>query len=151
MQSSTAPCVAFLVVAGGDKTTYARATGRSEEIPEKMQIWYFRPGWWLCECLYEDLLSRETLIERHDKFHHHSYKLGWACTFHLVRIHTSGYLRRSSSSRVAMTNPGPGTLRTNRETNVWLKELSSLNLSMRENLEQAKIFFGGFEGDHKTF
>lgn len=49
------------------------------------------------------------------------------------------------------SNPGPGILRTNRETNVWLKELSSLNLSMRENLEQAKIFFGGFEGDHKTF
>ena len=49
------------------------------------------------------------------------------------------------------SNPGPGILRTNRETNVWLKELSSLNLSMRENLEQAKIFFEDFEGDHRTF
>ena len=48
-------------------------------------------------------------------------------------------------------NPGPGILMTNRETNVWLKELSSLNLNTRENLEQAKIFFGDFEGDHRTF
>ena len=34
LQSSTAPCVEFLVVAGGDKTRSAKATARSEEIPD---------------------------------------------------------------------------------------------------------------------
>ena len=32
------PCVEFLVVAGGGKTRCAKAIGRSEAIPEKMQI-----------------------------------------------------------------------------------------------------------------
>ena len=32
------PCVEFLVVAGGGKTPSAKAIGRSEAIPEKMQI-----------------------------------------------------------------------------------------------------------------
>ena len=38
LQYSTAPCVEFLVVAGGGKTPSAKARGRSEAIPEKMQI-----------------------------------------------------------------------------------------------------------------
>ena len=42
-------------------------------------------------------------------------------------------------------------MRTNRETSTWLKEITAQSLTMRENLEQAIVFFGGFTGDHKTF
>ena len=37
-------------------------------------------------------------------------------------------------------------IRTNRETIAWLKALSSQNLTMRQNLEEATIFFGRFAG-----
>ena len=42
-------------------------------------------------------------------------------------------------------------IRTNRETIAWLKALSSQNLTMRQNLEEATIFFGRFAGDHRSF
>ena len=42
-------------------------------------------------------------------------------------------------------------MRTNRETSTWLKEITAQSLTMRENLEQAIVFFGGFTGDHRTF
>ena len=42
-------------------------------------------------------------------------------------------------------------IRTNRETIEWLKALSSQNLTMRQNLEEATIFFGRFAGDHRSF
>ena len=42
-------------------------------------------------------------------------------------------------------------MKTNRETSEWLKDLSSQNLTMRQNLEEAKIFFGRFAGDHRAF
>ena len=31
------------------------------------------------------------------------------------------------------------------------EKMSEQRLTMRENLEQAKEFFGGFSGDHRTF
>ena len=43
-------------------------------------------------------------------------------------------------------HPGP---RTNEDTLIWLKQISSKPL--REGLEAAIKFFGYFEGDHKTF
>ena len=49
------------------------------------------------------------------------------------------------------SNPGPEQRRTNRETSAWLKDIAAENFTMRENLEQAIVFFGGFSGDHKTF
>ena len=49
------------------------------------------------------------------------------------------------------SNPGPEQRRTNRETSAWLKDIAAQNLTMRENLEQAIVYFGGFSGDHKTF
>ena len=42
-------------------------------------------------------------------------------------------------------------MRTNRETSTWLRKISAQRLTMRENLEEAKEFFGGFSGDHRTF
>ena len=42
-------------------------------------------------------------------------------------------------------------MKTNRETSTWLRKMSEQRLTMRENLEQAKEFFGGFSGDHRTF
>ena len=42
-------------------------------------------------------------------------------------------------------------MRTKRETSTWLRKISAQRLTMRENLEQAKEFFGGFSGDHRTF
>ena len=42
-------------------------------------------------------------------------------------------------------------IRTNRETIAWLTALSSQNLTMRQNLEEATIFFGRFAGDHRSF
>ena len=42
-------------------------------------------------------------------------------------------------------------MKTNRETSTWLRKMSEQRLTMRENLEQAKEFFGGFFGDHMTF
>ena len=42
-------------------------------------------------------------------------------------------------------------IKTNRETIEWLKALSSQNLTMRQNLEEATIFFGRFAGDHRSF
>ena len=42
-------------------------------------------------------------------------------------------------------------MRTNRETSTWLKEITAQSLTMRENLEQAIVFFDGFTGDHRTF
>ena len=42
-------------------------------------------------------------------------------------------------------------IKTNRETIEWLKALSSQNLTMRQNLEEATIFFGRFAGDHRAF
>ena len=42
-------------------------------------------------------------------------------------------------------------IKTNRETSEWLKDLSSQNLTMRQNLEEAKIFVGRFAGDHRAF
>ena len=49
------------------------------------------------------------------------------------------------------SNPGPNHIKTNRETSVWLKDLNSQNLTMRENLEEAIVFFGSFRGDHRAF
>ena len=49
------------------------------------------------------------------------------------------------------SNPGPDHIKTNRETSEWLKHLNSQNLTMRENLEEAIVFFGSFRGDHKAF
>ena len=42
-------------------------------------------------------------------------------------------------------------MRTNRETSTWLRKITEERLSMRDSLEHAKVFFGGFSGDHKTF
>ena len=42
-------------------------------------------------------------------------------------------------------------VRTNWETRDWLKNLSSQNLSMRDCLEEATLFFGTFKGDHRAF
>ena len=42
-------------------------------------------------------------------------------------------------------------MRTNRETSTWLRKISAQRLTMRENSEEAKEFFGGFSGDHRTF
>ena len=42
-------------------------------------------------------------------------------------------------------------VRTNRETKDWLKNLSSQNLSMRDCLEEATLFFGTFKCDHRAF
>ena len=49
------------------------------------------------------------------------------------------------------SNPGPEQRRTNRETSTRLKDIAAQNLTMRKNLEQAIVYFGGFSGDHKTF
>ena len=49
------------------------------------------------------------------------------------------------------SNPGPEQRRTNRETGTWLKDQAAQNLTMRENLEQANVYFGGFSGDHRSF
>ena len=42
-------------------------------------------------------------------------------------------------------------VRTNWETRDWLKNLSSQNLSMRDCLEEATLFFGTFKCDHRAF
>ena len=49
------------------------------------------------------------------------------------------------------SNPGPDQTKTNRETSIWLKDTIAQNLTMREHLESAKMFFGGFSGDHRSF
>ena len=42
-------------------------------------------------------------------------------------------------------------IKTNRETIEWLIALSSQNLTMRQNLEEATLFVGRFAGDHRAF
>ena len=44
-------------------------------------------------------------------------------------------------------------MRTKRETSTWLRKITEerLSITMRDSLEHAKVFFGGFSGDHKTF
>ena len=49
------------------------------------------------------------------------------------------------------SNPGPEQSRTNRETSSWLRDNIAQNHTMRENLEKARLFFGKFSGDHRTF
>ena len=147
------------MVAGQKEALSAKDTGKNQKkLREKYSLHNndFRPGSFWCSCWYFDFLSKQTFFETD------ASSASYVPPRYILSISTgqNSHFRSSAENQHVLSsqlllcgdvesNPGPE--HTNRETSIWLKATIAQNLTMREHLEKAKMFFGGFSGDHRTF